>query len=188
MAATAGRGPATAGRGPGPVLTESQIDALRMLTALMNKLEISSADIRTHPMSLALQKAAILRWNGGFIYLTADAIDKLTKNDPSAGGAETNLQMACKLQLRALLSHCHELSHKRGGGISINAPARTLNEFKEFRATSYDPTQPIDNGAISPVIQSTNGSRVPSSRPRTDVRPRGKDAMSNAEHKVERKR
>jgi len=45
-----------------------------------------------------------------------------------------------------------------------------------------------DNGAISPVIQTTNGSRVPSSRPRTDVRPRGKDAMSNAEHKVERKR
>jgi len=45
-----------------------------------------------------------------------------------------------------------------------------------------------DNGAISPVIQTTNGSRVPSSRPRTDVRPRGKDAMSNAEHKVEWKR
>jgi len=45
-----------------------------------------------------------------------------------------------------------------------------------------------DNGAISPVIQTTNGSRVPSSRPRTDVRPRGKDTMSNAEHKVERKR
>jgi len=46
----------------------------------------------------------------------------------------------------------------------------------------------IDNGAISPVIQTTNGVRVPSSRPRTDVRPRGKDTMSNAEHKVERKR
>jgi len=46
----------------------------------------------------------------------------------------------------------------------------------------------IDNGAFSPVIQTTNGSRVPSSRPRTGVRPRGKDTMSNAEHKVERKR
>jgi len=45
-----------------------------------------------------------------------------------------------------------------------------------------------DNGAISPVIQTTNGSRVPSSRPRTDVRPNGKDTRSNAEHKVERKR
>jgi len=44
-----------------------------------------------------------------------------------------------------------------------------------------------DNGAISPVIQSTNWSRVPSSRPRTDVRPEGKDARCNAEHKVERK-
>jgi len=43
-----------------------------------------------------------------------------------------------------------------------------------------------DNGTISPVIQTTNGSRVPSSRPRTDVRPKGKDTMSNAEHKVER--
>jgi len=45
-----------------------------------------------------------------------------------------------------------------------------------------------DNGTISPVIQTTNGSRVPSSRPRTDVRPNGKDTKSNAEHKVERKR
>jgi len=44
-----------------------------------------------------------------------------------------------------------------------------------------------DNGAISPVIQSTNRSRVPSSGPRTDVRPEGKDTRSNAEHKVERK-
>jgi len=45
-----------------------------------------------------------------------------------------------------------------------------------------------DNGAISPVIQSTNQSRVPSSRSRTDVRPKGKDTRSNAEHNVERKR
>jgi len=45
-----------------------------------------------------------------------------------------------------------------------------------------------DNGTISPVIQTTNGSRVLSSRPRTDVRPSGKDTMSNVEHKVERKR
>jgi len=45
-----------------------------------------------------------------------------------------------------------------------------------------------DNGAISPVIQSMNQSSVPSSRPRTDVRPKGKGARSNAEHNVERKR
>jgi len=45
-----------------------------------------------------------------------------------------------------------------------------------------------DNGVISPVIQTTNGGRVPSSRPRTDVRPNGKDTRSNGEHKVERKR
>ena len=143
MATAARRGPAPAGGGPGPVLTESQIDALRLLTALMNKLEISSADICAHPTSLAPQKAAILRWNGDFVYSTADAIDRLTYNDPGAGGAETDLQMAYKLQLRALLSYYHELSHKKRGGISINAPARTLTEFKELWATSYDPTQPI---------------------------------------------
>jgi len=45
-----------------------------------------------------------------------------------------------------------------------------------------------DNGTISPVIQSTNQSCGPSSRPRTDVRPKGKDTRSNAEHNVERKR
>jgi len=124
-------------------MTESRLDTLRLLTALIEKLEIPRANISTHPISLALQKAAILRWNGDFIYLTADAIDKLTYNDPRAGGTETNLQMAYKLQLQALLSYYHELSHKKRGGISINAPARTLAEFKEFRATSYDPTQPI---------------------------------------------
>jgi len=46
----------------------------------------------------------------------------------------------------------------------------------------------FDNGTISSVIQSTNQSRVPSSRPRADVRLKGKDTRSNAEHKVERKR
>jgi len=45
-----------------------------------------------------------------------------------------------------------------------------------------------DNGTISSVIQSTNQSPVPSSRPRADVRLKGKDTRSNAEHKVERKR
>jgi len=114
---------AAAGRGPRPALTESQIDTLRLLTAPMDKLEISRANIHAHPISLALQKAAILRWNGDFVYLTVDAIDKLTYNDPTAGGVETNLQMAHKLQLRALLSCCHELPHKKRGGISINAPA-----------------------------------------------------------------
>jgi len=45
-----------------------------------------------------------------------------------------------------------------------------------------------DNGTISPVIQSTNQSRVPSSRPRADMCPKGKDARPNPEHKLERKR
>jgi len=45
-----------------------------------------------------------------------------------------------------------------------------------------------DNGTIAPVIQSMNQSRVPSSRLRADVHPEGKDARSNPEHKVERKR
>jgi len=78
----------------------------------MRKLEISCADIDDHPISLALHKSAILRWNGDFIYLTADAVDKLTHNDPSAG-AEVNLKMTHKLQLWALLSCYHELSHKK---------------------------------------------------------------------------
>jgi len=45
-----------------------------------------------------------------------------------------------------------------------------------------------DNGTISPVIQSTNQSCVPRSRPRADVRPKGKDTRPNPEHKLERKR
>jgi len=45
-----------------------------------------------------------------------------------------------------------------------------------------------DKGTISSVIQSTNQSRVPSSRPGTNVHPKGKDTGSNPEHKLERKR
>jgi len=66
--------------------------------------------------------------------------------------------------------------------------------FSPFEQGSFvRPSHPTmsaqnDNGAISPVIQTTNRSRVPKSRLRTDVRPSGKDARSNAEHKVEQKR
>jgi len=45
-----------------------------------------------------------------------------------------------------------------------------------------------DEGAISSVIHSTNQSRVPSSRPGTNVHPKGKDTGSNPEHKLERMR
>jgi len=45
-----------------------------------------------------------------------------------------------------------------------------------------------DKGTISSVIQTTNQSRIPSSRPRTVVRPKGEDARSNPEHKLEQKR
>jgi len=133
---------AAARRGPGRVLTEVQLDVLRLLTAVMNKLEISRANIDAHPISLVPQKSAVFRWNGDFVCLTADAINKMTHDDPDAG-AEVNLEMAHKLQLRALLSCHHELSHKRQGGISTNAPSRALAKFKAFRATSCDPTQPI---------------------------------------------
>ena len=44
-----------------------------------------------------------------------------------------------------------------------------------------------DKGAISSVIQTTNQSRVPSSRPRTVVRPKGEDTRLDPEHKLEQK-
>jgi len=80
----------------GGARTESQIDSLRLAQALIQKLEIDQATVSSHPIVRALRKAAIVRWNGDFIYLTADAIDKLTYDE---GGVETNLQMAYKLQL-----------------------------------------------------------------------------------------
>mgnify|MGYP000128169263 CR=1 FL=1 len=45
-----------------------------------------------------------------------------------------------------------------------------------------------DEGAISSVIQATNQSCIPSSRPRTVVRPKGKDARLDPDHKMEQKR
>jgi len=41
-----------------------------------------------------------------------------------------------------------------------------------------------DKGTISSVIQSTNQSRVPSSRPGTTVHPKGKDTRLDPEHKM----
>jgi len=124
-----------------PMSTEATVDTLRLATAIGVKLEIEEADLKAHPIVRAsLYKAAITRFNGDFIYLTADAIDKLTY---TAKGVETPLPLGNKLQLRALLAYYHELSHKKQGGININGPGRTLAEFKAFRATSYDPTQPI---------------------------------------------
>jgi len=58
----------------------------------------------------------------------------------------------------------------------------------EGQKSNHSLIEGSDNGVISPVIQSTNQSRVPSSRPRTNVRSKGKDARSNPEHKVEQKR
>jgi len=43
-----------------------------------------------------------------------------------------------------------------------------------------------DNDTISSVIQSMNRSRVPSSEPRTDVRPKDKDTRSNPEDSCNR--
>ena len=74
--------------------------------------------------------------------MVADAVDKLTHDNPSAG-VEVDLEMTHKSQLRALLAHCHELSQKKHGGIATNAPARESTEFKAFRATSCGPAQPI---------------------------------------------
>jgi len=52
---------------------------------------------------------------------------------------------------------------------------------------TYGRANATDNDTISPVIQSTNQSHVPSSRPRADVCSKGKDTRSNPEHYVERK-
>jgi len=87
----------------------------------MDKLEIDRAIVHTHPIHLALQKSAILRWNEDFIFLIVDGIDKMTCDDPTAH-MEVNLKMAHKLQLQAMLSYCHELFHKKGGGVASNAP------------------------------------------------------------------
>jgi len=83
---------------------------------------------------------------------------------------------------------CHLCDH----AVGQSSADSNLPTTQQQVALPMDETLPngnnVDNGAISPVIQTTNGSRFPSSRPRTDVRPNGKDTRSNAEHKVERKR
>ena len=137
MSATAGTsGGGTSG---GRVLTESDRDMSRLLTILYRLLEIPRHEVVSHPIYQALRKAALVRWNGDFIHLTADLIDQLVYDD--ARGIEVKLEMSYKLQLRALLAYYHEVSHKKGG--SANISGRTLDDDKEFRNSGYDPTRPI---------------------------------------------
>jgi len=71
-----------------------------------------------------------------------EAIDNM-KHDDVTTGREVELETSHKSQLQALLSHCHELFHKKGGGIAVNGPAHTQAEFKTFCTTSCDPTECI---------------------------------------------
>jgi len=75
-----------------------------------------------------------------------------------------------------------ELASKLGAKCDVKATAQCKGQ-----KNNHVLIKGSDNGAISPVIQSTNQSRVPSSRPTTGARPEGKDTRSNTEHKVERK-
>jgi len=62
------------------------------------------------------------------------------------------------------------------------------NTKKKEKTQVVRSLEQVDEGTISSVIQSTNQSCVPSSRPGTNVHPKGKDTRSNPEHKLERKR
>ena len=124
MSAAAGSVPAPGG---GASAAEAQMDMIRLLTVLNWFLEIPDTDLPTHHVCLALRKAALVRWNGGFIHLAAEHIDQLVYDN--ALGHEVKLKMSCKLQLHALLVCCHEVSHKKGGDVDI--ARRTLDECKQ---------------------------------------------------------
>jgi len=82
----------------GTLAADARRALLRLLMAVMNFLEINGADLHTHPIYLALAKSAILRFNGDLIFLTADAIDNMTHDNPTTH-SEVKLKMAYKLQL-----------------------------------------------------------------------------------------
>jgi len=75
----------------GTVADEQRPDSLQLLTAIKNFLEIDGANLMTHPVCSALQKAAIVRFNGDFIFPTADAINSMTHETPA--GAKVKLEM-----------------------------------------------------------------------------------------------
>ena len=62
----------------GTVTVEARDDSLCLLTALGRFFEISDSNLPTHPVHLALRKAAIVRFNGDFGHQTAQAIEDLT--------------------------------------------------------------------------------------------------------------
>jgi len=76
-----------------------------------------------------------------------------------------------------------ELVSKLDGKYNVKATAQGKGQ-----KSNHILIEGSNKGTISSVIQSMNQSRVPSSRPRADVRPKGKDTRSNPEHKLERKR
>jgi len=85
---------------------------------------------------------------------------------------------------------------KEGSNIEVAELVSKLDAKHDVKVTAQGEGQKSyhsliiwsDKGAISSVIQPTNQSRVPSSRPGADVPPKGKDARSNPEHKLEWKR
>jgi len=104
--------------------------------------------------------------------------------------------------ITCMSKHARSGCNPKGQCVSLNTVDGHYSSVKVFFTDKFRNEEPVpvfqkmqwtklreklDNGTISPVIQSTNQSRVPSSRPRTNVRPSGKDARSNAEHNVERK-
>jgi len=113
-------------------------------------------------------------------------VGKCPENDKENNGGNSALLVAEKTNAasRAEPEKSVENDKAKIDEDDNSASTSDVEIANKLAATS---TKESDNGAISPVIQTTNLSCVLSSRPRADVRPNGKDTRSNAEHKVERK-
>ena len=137
-----------------PTDPEAQTDYVRLCTALVKLLQVDHLQLTENPMYLVLTLASFVGFNDDFIHLTPDNIDKLTYEHevtayvPAApdGTPETpgeyevrDLPMKHKLQLRTLLAYYHAASHANKGGVSIGN--ESLEKFKEFCATIYDPSK-----------------------------------------------
>ena len=118
-----------------------------MVTAIVRVLKVPQADTTgaspRNDIANALKREGIEGFLEHFIHLTQDDIEKLCHDHgtTTTGPLVTKLMLRDQLALRALLAFFHWNSHKKGSVMLITS--KTADEFKEYKAKFYDPTEPI---------------------------------------------
>jgi len=117
---------------------QKKADEDRLLTAFVDVCGVPHANIKRHPIVLALKHAGVALFHADFIHVTAADVDLLQH---AKSGDLVPLELNFKMILRAFLAFHHHESHKKCGGINILDA--TAAQFKNFRNSECNPAKEI---------------------------------------------